>query len=132
MALKGSKIRNNVLEKLNPLLWHGLLDKAIEYLKSLDASIIKDQSYVEKLIGYFERNRGNIPCYSVRQALGLRNSSNRVEKANDLLVAKRQKNNGMSWSESGSVALASLNGLRFNGEAKEWFKDESIRFKMAA
>jgi hypothetical protein len=39
-----------------------------------------------------------IPVYAVRRQLGLRNSSNRGEKANDLLVAARQKHNGMSWS----------------------------------
>ena len=57
-----------------------------------------------------------IPVYAVRRELGLRNSSNRGEKANDLLVAERQKHNGMSWSPSGSVALASGTALKHNRE----------------
>jgi hypothetical protein len=32
-------------------------------------------------------------------------SSGLVEKANDLVVAKRQRHNGMSWSKEGSVGL---------------------------
>ena len=35
---------------------------------------------------------------ALRANLGLRNSSNPVEKANDLVVAGRQKHNGMAWS----------------------------------
>ena len=46
-----------------------------------------------------------IPCYALREALDLQNSSNPGEKANDLCVAARQKHQGMSWSRNGSVAL---------------------------
>ena len=38
MALKGSKMRNAVLEKLLPLLWYGLVDQAIDYLSALPAA----------------------------------------------------------------------------------------------
>src|SRR5437667_9931878 len=34
MALKERAIRNTVLEKLMPLLWHGLVDEAIKYMHS--------------------------------------------------------------------------------------------------
>jgi hypothetical protein len=68
----------------------------------------------------------------VRKELGLCNSSNRGEKSNDLVVSKRQKHNGMSWSKSGSVALASLTGVARNGEDKRWFKTGKIAFKLAA
>ena len=55
--------------------------------------------------------------------LGLRNSSNRVEKANDLVVAQRQKHNGMSWSTSGSGALAQITALIINDELHSWLND---------
>ena len=45
---------------------------------------------------YLERKSEHIACYAFRRKMGLRISSNRVEKANDLLVAKRQKDDGMS------------------------------------
>jgi hypothetical protein len=41
-------------------------------------------------------------CYALRKKLGLRVSSNPVEKANDLLASNKQKHQGMSWSADGS------------------------------
>ncbi len=73
-----------------------------------------------------------IPVYAVRRELGLRNSSNRGEKANDLLVAERQKHKGMSWSKSGSVALASVTALKKNKIYKKWFQEREIEFKLVS
>ena len=47
-------------------------------------------------------------------------SSNRVEKANDIVVPQRQKHNGMSWSEVGSGALAQISALFHNGGLALW------------
>jgi hypothetical protein len=47
--------------------------------------------------------------------LGLRNSSDLVEKANDLVMAKRQKHDVMAWSKEGSVGLASVSSACLNG-----------------
>ncbi len=41
--------------------------------------------------------------------------SGQVEKANDLIVARRQKNRGMQWSAATSDALAALRTLMLNG-----------------
>ncbi len=132
MALKGRDIRNTVLEKLLPLLWHGLVDQAINYLQSLSESQIKNEKERSHLIGYLEKNRPMIPAYVIRSELGLRNSSNRGEKSNDLIVADRQKHNGMSWSNSGSVALASVTALKKNQEYKKWFQEGELEFKLAS
>ncbi len=51
---------------------------------------------------------------------------------NDLIVSERQKNNGMSWSKPGSIALASITALKRNREAKNWFENRKIEFKLAA
>ena len=114
-----------------PLLWHGLVDQAVIYLKSLPESEIKNEEERLHLINYLTKNRPMIPVYAVRKALGLRNSSNRVEKANDLIVADRQKHNGMSWSKSGSMSLASVTALKQNKEYKKWFREREIEFKLA-
>ena len=106
------------------------LDSAIDYLHNLDPNIIKDQDRLEQLITYFQRNRPFIPCYSVRKILALRNSSNIGEKHNDLLVSQRQKHNGMSWSKSGSVALAAIRALARNKEYKKWFSSGQLDFKL--
>ena len=76
-------------------------------------------------MAYLDKNRGMIPVYAVRRELGLRNSSNRGEKANDVLVAARQKHHGMSWSKSGSVALASMTALKKNRPIKCGFRKEN-------
>jgi hypothetical protein len=131
MALKGRETRNQVLAQLFPLLWLGCVDRAIKFLRDLEPAQIKDAQRLEQLIGYFQRQQPYIPCYAVRKELGLRNSSNRGEKANDLLVSHRQKKKGMSWSATGSLALAALTALVRNGEATRWFRSRSLCFTFA-
>jgi len=128
MAMKGKEKRNSVLQELLAWLWIGKVDQAIDYLRSLPADDLKDGEQIEKLIGYFSRNVSFIPCYALRQKLGLRVSSNPVEKANDLLVSNRQKHHGMSWSPSGSNSLAILTSLRRNDEHMQWLRRHDIRF----
>jgi len=128
MALKGRVIRNSLLEQLLPCLWHGCVDRAIALLQTVEPSTIKNQDALDTLIGYLQRNRPYLPCYSVRKRLGLCNSSNRGEKANDLIVSDRQKHNGMSWSKSGSVALATVSALVRNQEYKRWFLTGTLSF----
>ena len=129
---RGSKIRNAVLSRLLTLLWCGRVDAAIAYLRDLDSAKIKPGQSVETLIGYFERNRDYIPCYALRKQLGLRNSSNRGEKANDLRVAGRQKHQGMSWSKAGSVALASVATVSRNQQLKRWSRTHRLDFQWIA
>ena len=94
----------------------------------MEPTTIKNPEALADLIGYLERNRPHIPCYSVRKHLGLCNSSNRGEKANDLVVSDRQKHNGMSWSKPGSVALAAVTTLVKNQEYKRWFQTGTLSF----
>ena len=131
MALKGRVIRNALLDELFPFLWHGCVDRAIALLQSVDSTQIKNQKALADLIGYLERNRPYIPCYSVRKRLGLWSSSNRGEKANDLVVSDRQKHNGMSWSKPGSAALAAVTALVRNQEYKRWFQTGTLSFSFS-
>jgi hypothetical protein len=129
MAMKGKQMRNKVLDYITPLLWHGKIDMAISYLEGLNKDDIKNQEEIKRLIGYFERNRSFIPCYALRQKLGLRVSSNRGEKANDLVVSSRQKHNGVSWSTSGSTRLASVTSIHLNNEQSHWLLNHEIAFQ---
>ena len=52
----------------------------------------------------------------MRKGLGLHNSSNTVEKENNLFVAQRQKGKGMAWSREGSAALAAVTVASQNKE----------------
>jgi hypothetical protein len=132
MAMKGRVVRNAFLDRLLPLLWKGLTDKAIELLQEMSTNDIRNQSEVNSLVEYLKRNKPYIPCYAVRKQLGLRNSSNIGEKMNDLVVSERQKHNGMSWSKQGSVALASVTSIKRNRESKIWFEKRELEFKLAA
>ncbi len=130
-AMKGRMYRNKVLDKLTFVLWYGLVDEAIEILKTINPDWIKNPDVIAKLVKSLQRNRPYIPCYAVRKKLGLRNSSNIGEKMNDLVVSERQKHNGMSWSKPGSVALASLTTLIRNNEHEMWFEKDDVEFRLA-
>lgn len=127
MAIRGKDRRNAMLEKLLRYLWVGDVAGATEFLLSIDAADIKSRKWLDNLIGYFEKKEDAITCYALRAKLGLRNSSNPVEKANDLVVAQRQKHNGMAWSPDGSAALAALQMIYLNDQAKLWFHKKELR-----
>jgi hypothetical protein len=132
MALQGSKIRHAVLGQLMPLLWYGLVDQAIDYRSTIPKAWIKNHDERIHLMTYLDKNRPMIPVSAVRRELGLRHSSNRGEKSNDLLVAQRQKHHGMSWSTSGSVALASVTAVKKNKTYKMWFRERKLEFKLVS
>jgi len=118
MAIRGKEQRNAVLEKLLRILWVGDLSGATDYLSSLDASSLKNKKWRDELIGYFQKKGSSITCYALRAKLGLRNSSTPIEKVNDLIVAQRQKNNGMAWSPQGSGSLGALQMIYLNDQAE--------------
>ena len=130
MAVKGKDMRNKILEKLLRILWVGDVKNAVSYLESLPYSAIKNQKWLDEQINYLKRKEYSITCYAVRAGLGLRNSSNPVEKENDMLVAQRQKHNGMSWSKHGSSALAAIEMVYQNKYEDIWFQHGQISFVM--
>jgi hypothetical protein len=132
LACKGREIRNRHLKQLLELVWFGLTDKAQAYLQAIPATDIKDPKIITRLIGYLVRNRKSMPCYAMRAKLGLPNSSNPVERSNNLVTATRQKHHGMSWSEDGSYALTSLNALTVNNAANQWLQKRSFDLTWAA
>ncbi len=133
MALRGGKEEKSAVSNaLLGMLWVGNVEDAQNYIRKLDDKLLKNKGRAEEMVGYLERKKDYIPCYALRKALGLRNSSNPVEKANDIYVAKRQKHNGMSWSPNGSAALAVITAIYSNGELSHWLNERTLNFKMAA
>jgi len=131
-SIKGGKSdKQEVIQCLLRMLWVGNADEAVSYLNGMDPKKIKSAYWRDELAGYIERKTPDIACYALRSALGLRVSSNRVEKANDLLVAQRQKHNGMSWSFEGSGALAAINMSFMNNSIEQWLRSNSLLFTMA-
>ena len=130
MALKGSKIRNEFLEDLMPCLWFGNVKGAIKLLQNIEPNKIKNQDYIRILVEYLNRVCDYIPCYALRKELGLRNSSNLGEKANDIVVSNRQKYNGMSWSNNGSSSFATIASASYNQETLRWIHCHEVSFEM--
>jgi hypothetical protein len=132
MAISGKAVKNQILTELLAWLWLGKVERAIQLLREVSQESIKNHKELHNLINYLERNRSCIPCYALRNQLGLRTSSNPVEKANDLVVSHRQKRNGMSWSPDGSTSLATLTALRRNCEDHQWLLNQDLRFQFDA
>jgi len=129
MALKGTKSeRYAIREHMDSMLWAGNVDDTIKYLKGLAPKNVKNNTKLKEAIDYLERKKDFICCYAIRKLLGYRNSSNSAEKTNDLIVAERQKHNGMSWSSNGSHALAIVTASVRNGEIDNWLHGKPIRF----
>ena len=84
-------------------LWEGKLIPAVMVLKFLPP---KNKEKQQELIGYLEKNDGYIINYKRRKEAGKIIGSGRIEKQNDIIVAKRQKRKAMSWSKKGALNLA--------------------------
>ncbi len=130
-SIKGGKEeKHEILRHLLRMLWVGNADEARSYLQGLDPAKVKSAHWRDELVSYIERKTPDIACYALRNALGLRVSSNRVEKANDLIVGQRQKHNGMSWSFDGSGSLAAVSMLLLNREEEKWLRSGRLSFSM--
>lgn len=131
MAVKGNKESKKVIrDVLGRRLWAGNVDDAIDYLQSIPKKNIKNQQWLEEAVDYLKRRKPHIPCYALRALLQYRNSSNSAEKANDRIVAMRQKHNGMSWSKTGSSSLALITALELNNELYSWIAKGTIPFNI--
>jgi hypothetical protein len=75
----------------------------------------KNVDKLDELIKYITYRRAYIPNYQEQRLQRHYIGSAHVEKGNDLIVARRQKNQGMHWSENTSNALAALQTLLLNG-----------------
>ena len=133
MAIKGDKESKRILRNvLDSKLWAGNVDEAISFLKNIPEKKIKNKARLDEAVDYLERRKANIGCYAMRSLLGLPNSSNPAEKSNDLVVATRQKHNGMSWSYKGSSSLALLTAISKNKEMDAWIARDEIPFGLNA
>lgn len=131
MAVKGNKEAKAAMRNvIGRRLWAGNADEAIEYLESIPEKSIKSHQRLDEAIDYLKRRKPHIPCYALRSLLGYRNSSNPAEKANDRVVAVRQKHNGMSWSSAGSSSLALITALELNNELSTWISTSTIPFNI--
>ena len=133
MAIKAKKEeKDKIKQEFTAILWTGRMDKTTNYLDNIKKKNIKNTKKLDELRGYLDRKSPYLACYALRHQLGLRTSSNRVEKANDIVVATRQKHNGMAWSKAGSGALAIITAVKANGELDNWIATGMVNFKLVA
>ena len=85
------------------LLWNGKTEDVLTYLQTIN---VKNQDVLAQLITYFTKHKDEIIDYERRKKAGRTIGSGRGEKANDQLIARRQKKKGLAWSDYGSKALA--------------------------
>ena len=69
-------------------------------------STAKNWKRIDDLIGYLLRKKHQLANYEERHARGEWIASTRVEKWNDIAVSQRCKHRGMSWTETGVLAVA--------------------------
>ena len=129
LACKNREIRNQHLKELLPGFRFGLIDRARSYLREIPASYLKNASVIERLLRNEERNSSCLPCYALRNKLGLPNSNKEVERTNNLVTSRRQKHNGMSWSSNGSHALTALTAVAVNDAIQPFLKNHEIPFE---
>jgi hypothetical protein len=108
------------IKELSALLWRGKGEEALTYIAQI--AEVKNADKRDELFGYIQKHQSEIIDYYTRKLAGKTIGSGRCEKANDTIVAYRQKKKGMAWSRSGSKALAVIKTHQL----------QEIVFKMAA
>ena len=114
-----------LLRRLYRRLWRGDVEGAIAVLEAQRGET-RNEAKLDELIGYLQARRAWMVNYRQRRIERRYIGSAQVEKANDLLVARRQKNRGMQWSEATSDALAALRTLLLNGGWDRYWQQHDV------
>ncbi len=122
---RGKLAKAHFLRRLYRRLWRGDVEGAIVVLETQRAEA-KNEAKLDELISYLRARALWIPDYRQRRIEREYIGSAHVEKANDLIVARRQKNRGMQWSESTSDALAPLRTLMLNGGWDRYWQQREV------
>jgi len=113
MICRGRQQKMRFLLTLYAHLWRGDVPAAIQFLQAYYPQA-KNAEKLSELIAYLQAREGIIPNYQQRRRQSQYIGSGHAEKANDLIVARRQKKQGMHWSLETSDALAALKTLMLN------------------
>lgn len=114
MICRGRVVKKKLLGQLLSNLWRGKGEATLTILKNY-RSEAKNVEALDTLIAYLNTRLPFLPDYKQRRADRQFIGSGFGEKANDLIVSRRQKNKGMHWSREVSDGLAALRTLMLNG-----------------
>ena len=122
---RGKVARAQFLRRLYRRLWCGNVAAALAFLETYRPQA-KNEAVLETLIAYLHAREAWIPNYRQRRINQHYIGSGHVEKANDLIVARRQKGRGMQWSLATSDALAALRTLMLNGGWDRYWQQRQV------
>lgn len=118
-------------KQVRQLVWQGDGEEAIQLLEK-QRGVAKAEAPLDELQQYLRRHDGAMPVYGDRYRERRWIGSGLVEKANDLMVARRQKKKGMHWSPETSEALARLKVLLLNHEWDAYWERHQLPQLLAA
>lgn len=125
MICHNRKAKAALLGGLYRHLWRGEVDAAIALVEAYRPQA-RNLERLEELSQYLRDRQPYIPNYRVRRQECQYIGSGQVEKANDLIVAQRQKGAGMHWSVQTSDALAALRTLMLNGGWERYWRHRQV------
>ncbi len=114
-----------LLRRLLRCVWVGNVSGAIRFLHRYRRQA-RDTERLDELIAYLEARQEWIPDYRQRRREQQYIGSGHVEKANEVLVARRQKRGGMHWSLATSDGLAALRTLVLNGGWERYWAEGEV------
>jgi hypothetical protein len=107
------------------LLWEGKWKAALRVLDQLSIERRDGQNQeVLELRKYINNNAEGIVDYKAFKQAGYYISSSIVEKTADIIVARRQKHQGMIWSRKGADAIAVLRTVVLNGKWDSYWQEK--------
>src|SRR5512144_1521778 len=104
---RSREAKQQLLQRLECRLWCGKVAAAIDVLDAYRPEAMSED-VLDSFIAYLQAREPSIPNYRQRRIERKYIGSGHAEKANDLIVARRQKGRGMHWSQQTSDALAAL------------------------
>ena len=122
---QGRVAKQQLLQRLYRRLWSGKVAAAIDLLHAY-RSVARNEDVLDSFIAYLQARAPWIPNYRQRRMERKYIGSGHVEKANDVLVARRQKGRGMHWSQETSDALAALRTLMLNGGWERYWQQREV------
>lgn len=119
--------RRKLCQRVLKHLWRGEVSEGIAVLEAYRPQT-KNEARLDELIGYVRNREESLVNYRERRRRREYIGSGGVEKANDILVARRMKRRGMHWSEETADGLAALRTLWCNqGWDRYWEHGEVLR-----
>jgi len=122
---RGKQAKRWLLLRLYRRLWRGDVVAAIALLEAYRPQT-RNTEVLDTFIAYLQAREDWMVNYRQRRIDQQYIGSGHVEKANDLIVARRQKGRGMQWSLETSDALAALRTLLLNGGWERYWQQRQI------